>query len=94
MLQDIKLRDLAPSQGPEGSGVQLLEPVNFNVYVFEIPAPKVNELGTVWQMLGGERVKLRHREAFGANSFLVGFGQSRMLRGVTGLLDGTDARKV
>jgi hypothetical protein len=94
LLQDIKLRDLAPSQGPDASGVQLLETVNFNVYVFEIPAPKVNELSAVWQMLGGERVKLRHREAFGANSFLVGFGQGSMLRGVTALLDGADARRV
>ncbi|MHC4157853.1 MAG: hypothetical protein ACYSSO_02120, partial [Planctomycetota bacterium] len=49
--EDVKIGDIAPTTGTQRQGVQLLKTINFNVFVFEIPADKISVLDSIWRML-------------------------------------------
>ena len=93
-LQNIKIRDLAPSDSNKQPGRQLLKTINFDVYVFEIPAGNISALDDVWQMLYARPLKFNDYEAFSANSFLVGFGQIQMWNKIRDLLLTANSRKI
>ncbi|HUW18572.1 MAG TPA: hypothetical protein VMW16_04655 [Sedimentisphaerales bacterium] len=89
----VKLRDIA-SSNPDNQPVgRSLKTINFNVYIFEMPAERVGVLDDVWKMLYMEPVRFSDFDAFRANLFLVGFGHSRALNGVVDLVHSAGGRK-
>lgn len=84
--QQVKIGDLAPTGGTQRSRGQLLKTINFNVYIFEIPAENISMLNGIREMLYTKPFRFNDAAAFGANSFSVGFGQMRMWNKIAGLL--------
>lgn len=91
--EDVKIGDIAPTTGTQGQDAQLLKTINFNVYVFELPADNISVLDGIWPMLHTKPLQFNDYEAFSANSFLVGFGQIPMWNRIRGLLLGGGAEK-
>ena len=94
LWQQVKITDLAPSRGTQRPGARLLKTMNFDIYVFEIPAGKIDILDDVWQMLYTKPLRFDDYDAFGANSFSVGFGQTRIWNKVADLLRAAGGKKV
>ncbi len=74
--EQVKIIDLAPSAGKEPTKFQRLKTINFDVCVFEVPAENIKTVNSIWQMLSTQPVRFNNYEAFRANLFLIGFGQS------------------
>jgi len=92
--KQVKVGDLAPPHIGKHPGGQLLKTMNFNVYIFEIPADNVGKLDNVWQMLYMKPLQFNDYDAFGANSFSAGFGQIRMWNKIIGSLSAAGAVKI
>ncbi len=90
--QQLKIGDLAPSHSGKRPGGQLLKTINFNVYVFEMPEEKISALDDIWQMLHRKPLQFNDYDAFGANSFLAGFGQAQMWNKIRDLLLAADGK--
>jgi hypothetical protein len=84
---------LAPSHNTKHPAAQLLKTINFNIYIFEIPAENISVLDSVWQSLYTKPLQFNNYEAFGANSFSVGFGQLQMWNKIADLLRTAGAEK-
>jgi hypothetical protein len=106
--QQVKFGDLAPSANDKRSAGQLLKTINFSIYLFEIPAGNIGILDDVWPMPHGsdfpenrkmgylyrKPLRFNDSDAFGANSFLIGFGQLEMWDKIADLLRSADAKKI
>lgn len=92
--QKVKIGDIAPSQAGKRPGSQLLKTINLRAFVFEVPAENIGALDDIWLMLYREPLQFNDSEAFGANSFLIGFGQVRMWSKVRELLDAAGGKKI
>jgi hypothetical protein len=90
--KQLKIGDLAPSHSGKGPDGQLLKTINFNIYIFEIPAENISALDDVWQMLYPKPLRYNNYDAFKANSFLVGFGQAQMWSKIIDLLLAADGK--
>jgi hypothetical protein len=84
--EKIKVGDIAPSDGGKQPGPQPLKTINFDVYIYEIPAENVGKLTTVWQMLYSKPLRFNNYNAFKANFFSVRFGQYELLSKTIDLL--------
>jgi len=84
--EKLKIRDLAPLREGKEPGGQVLKTINFSVHVFEMPAENISVLDDIRQMLSVRRLRFYDYEAFGANSFSVGFGRDRMWNRIADLL--------
>ena len=94
--EQVKIRDLAPIDNNTQPDAQLLKTINFNVYIFEIPADEIGTMDKVWPMLYTQPLRFNNPNAFSENSFKVGFGQIPMwsrvastLRSANGIQAGT-----
>jgi hypothetical protein len=94
--EQVKIRDLAPIDNNTQPDSQRLKTINFNVYIFEIPADEISTMDKVWPMLYTQPLRFNNPDAFSENSFKVGFGQIPMwsrvantLRSVNGVQAGT-----
>lgn len=94
--EQVKIRDLAPIDYNAQPGSQQLKTINFNVYVFEIPADEIEAMDKVWPTLYTQPLRFNNPEAFSTSTFRVGFGQVPMwnraantLRSVDGIQAGT-----
>jgi hypothetical protein len=106
--QQVKIGDLAPSANGKRPTGRLLKTINFSIYIFEIPAGNISILDDVWPMphasdfpenrkivyLYTKPLRFNDSDAFGANSFLIGFGQLEMWDKIADLLRSADAKKV
>lgn len=84
--EKIKIGDIAPSQSNKRPGPQPLKTINFDVYIYEIPAENAGKLKAVWQMLYSKPVRFNNYNAFKANFFSVRFGQYELLSKTIDLL--------
>jgi hypothetical protein len=98
--EQVKIGDLAPSHRAEKLDEQILKTMNFNVYVFEMPADSISALDNVWQLLQGAdsakgrkagsvysgRLRFDDYGAFGANSFVAACGQIQTQSNIIDLL--------
>jgi len=91
--EQVKIGDIVPTTGTRGQDAHLLKTINFNVYVFELPADNISVLDGIWPMLYTKPLQFNDYEAFSANSFLVGFGQLPMWNRIRGLLLSGGAEK-
>jgi hypothetical protein len=94
VLEDITIGDLAPPDRAQRPGVQRLKTINFNVYVFELPAENVRALDEVWQVLYTKPLRLNDFNAFSGNSFSVGFGEMQIWNRIAEVLGTADAKKM
>lgn len=92
--QQVKITDIAPAHNGKQPDSQLLKTINFNVYIFEMPAKNINALDDVWQMLYTKPLRFSDYDAFVANSFSVGFGEVQMWNIIADLLRGAGAKRV
>lgn len=90
----VKITDLAPSDNVKHAGPQQLKTLNFNVYIFEMPAENVSTLVDVWPMVYAQPLRFNNIDAFSSNSFLAGFGQIRMWDKIADLLRSSDGIQV
>ncbi|MGB2808242.1 MAG: hypothetical protein WBC22_10900 [Sedimentisphaerales bacterium] len=88
--EHVKITDLAPSDNNKQPDTQLLKTINFNLYIFEIPAEDIGTLDDVWPMVYDQPLRFNSFEAFGANLFLAGFGQIPMWGRIADLLRSAD----
>lgn len=88
--EQVKIRDLAPIDNNTQPDSQQLKTINFNVYIFEIPADEISELDKVWPTLYTQPLRFNNPDAFSANSFRVGFGQIPMWNRVANTLRSVD----
>jgi hypothetical protein len=89
-----KITDLAPSANAKDTSGELLKTVNFDIYVFDVPAQNIGALDGVWQMLYTKPLRFKDSDAFVANSFAVGFGQLDMWNKASDLLRDAGGRKM
>jgi len=92
--EHVKIGDIAPSHSGKRPGAQLLEIINFDVYIFEIPVENINALDDVRQMLHTNPLQFNDYDAFSANSFSVGFGQVGMWNEIRELLRVAGGKRV
>jgi len=91
--QQVKITDLAPSHRAKQPGEQLLKTINFDVYVFEIPAENISKLDDIWEILYTKPLQFNNYDTFRANSFLVGLGQVQMWGKIADLLRAADGKR-
>ncbi len=91
--QDVKITDLAPSYSGAKPDRQL-QMIDFDVYIFEMPAEAVTVLDDVWPVLSTQSLRFNNRNAFGANLFSAGFGSGSMWDKVGQALRSGGARKI
>ena len=84
--KNIKIGDLAPRQDGKPPSSQLIETINFDLHIFEIPAENIDKLDETRKNLYTRPLRFNSLYAFGANSFSVHFGQIRMLDEIYNLL--------
>jgi len=84
--KNIKIGDLAPRQDGKPPPSRLIETINFDLHIFEIPAENIDKLDDTRKNLYTRPLRFNSLYAFGANSFSVHFGQIRMLDEIYNLL--------
>lgn len=92
--EKVKIGDLLPTRGGKGPSKGTLKTINFNVYVFEMPAENIGTLADVREMLYEQQFRFFDYNAFRANSFSVGFGQMQMWDEIGELLNAAGAKKM
>lgn len=92
--EQVKITDIAPAHNGKQPDSQLLKTINFNVYIFEMPAENISTLNDVWQMLYTKPLRFNDYDAFVANSFSVGFGEAQMWDKIADLLRAAGAKQV
>lgn len=73
-----KLGDLRPIYTAEQADKRLLKPINFDIYIIEMPAENIGALDNIWQLLHSEQLRPADPASFEANLFQAGFGQVEM----------------
>ncbi|UCF42824.1 MAG: hypothetical protein JSV99_09580 [Planctomycetota bacterium] len=84
--EQAKITDLAPATDAKDATGKLLKTINFNIFIFDIPAEKTSTLDGIWQVLYRKPLQFKDYDAFAANSFAVGFGQLDMWNTIADML--------
>ena len=90
--EQVKIGDLLPIHSGKRPSEGSLKIINFDLYVFEMPAENIGVLADIWQILYAQPFRFDDYDAFAANSFSVGFGQIQMWDEIGGLLDAGGAK--
>jgi len=91
--EQTKIGDLAPHVAAEPNQ-QLSDIINFDVYVFEIPATDANILGNIWPALYTQPLQFNSYSAFAMNLFAAGFGQTQDWNRIAEYLRNANAKRV
>ncbi len=94
VLEDIKIGDLAPYDNNQPSQPKLLDTINFEIHIFEIPAENVDKLEKIQNQLFIQPLRLTNYPAFTGNSFSVRFGRFEMFNETVARLLDVEANKV
>ncbi len=81
-----KITDLAPAADSKDATGKLLKTINFNIFVFDIPAENAGALDGIWAALYRKPLQFKDYDAFAANTFAVGFGQVDMWNTIAEML--------
>ncbi len=92
--EQVKITDLALSNGPKPPSRQLLQTIDFTLYVFEVRAEEIVTLTDIWQTLHTSPFKFDDYQALQENLFLVGFGQLQTWDQIRDVLQAAGAKKV
>jgi len=95
--EKVKIGDLAPYHGGKPPQARLLETINFDVHIFEIPAENINKLDDIWSSwkIDYRRpVRFDNFYAFSANSFAIRLGQIPMWNRIHDLLLAAGGQKI
>jgi hypothetical protein len=77
LIEGIKITDLAPASDGNEPKVKLLETINFDIHIFEIPADNISKLADIRRLLGTKDLRFNNHIAFSDNSFSAYTGQNR-----------------
>jgi len=92
--EDVKLADLIPSRQGRDQSKWPPKTIDFNIFIFEMPAKAVTVLDDIWPMLYAGPLDFIDGRTFSANLFSAGFGRQHMWEKVAGALRRANARKV
>jgi hypothetical protein len=92
--EQFKIGDIAPSRSDQQQVGKLLNTINFDVHIFEIPAESTGKLDDIWGLLYTEPLRFNSYKAFTANSFVVRFGRVRMWNRIHDLLRAAGGQKI
>jgi hypothetical protein len=92
--KDIKIGDLAPSDGGKPLPSQLIETINFDLHIFEMPADNIDKLDDIRKTLHTKSLRFNSTHAFGANSFSARFGQIRIWNETYSMLLAAGAKQI
>ncbi len=92
LLDNIKIGQLAPNDQNDRRDA-ILKTINFDLYVFEMPADNIEALEEIRSTLSVQPFKYSSRLAFSANSFSVYYGRIKLLKTVNDLLKTASAQK-
>lgn len=92
--EDIKITDLAPTEGGKPRPSQRFKTINLDVHVFEVPAENIKKLDKIRKNLYIRPLRLRDYGAFHANSFWIRFGHRRKWNEVYELLDAAKGQRI
>jgi hypothetical protein len=90
--EQAKIGDLAP-HGTTEPNQQLSDIINFDVYVFEIPATDANILDNIWPALYTQPLQFNSYSALAMNLFAAGFGQPQDWNRIAEYLRNANARR-
>ena len=93
LWKNVKIGEIAPSQGATAPHSQLLKTINLDIHIFEMPAEKVSALDDIWPMLYTEPLRL-NQASFKANLFAAGFGQIQMWNRIRELLLNAGSKRI
>ena len=91
--EETKITDLHASGSDNESPKNVIKPMNFDVYILEIPAENMNVFNDLWPVLNHNRIKFSSYSAFMWNSFSVGSGKQEMWGQVSALLAKAGVKK-
>ncbi len=83
---EVSFGDLTAANNYSIPRPQLLNTINFDVHIFEIPSGNVGKLNTVWNSLHTSPIRFNNYRAFNGNSFIARFGQALLLDKIEELL--------
>ncbi len=92
--EQVKIGDLAPSQGSGRPSARSLKSMSFSVRLFDVPAENADKLADLWQALYIRPVRFYSAYAFQANMFSVGYGDMRMSTVLDEALTSAGAQRV
>jgi len=74
--EKVKLTDLAPRRPDSPTLPRLLDTINFDAAIYELPAEKLDQIDRLWSQLRLQPLRFYSYTAFGANLFVVRFGSA------------------
>jgi len=91
-LEDVRISDIGASGDSAAGSLRLIESVNIEASVIEIPVENRQALAVLWSRLDSRPVRLTDADAAAANSLVVRFGRPRDAAGVLDVLEKASAR--
>jgi len=101
-LEQIKIADIAPDRKGKmaptpmdiGVGAESIKTINFDVYIYEMPAESISQLDALWQALDTKPLRFNSYKAFKGNLFRVGLGRIQMASRIHDLLGAAGGQKM
>jgi hypothetical protein len=87
----VKIGDIAPSTEEKH---QVIKTIDFNIFIFDVPADKIGVLDDIWPMLYAGPLKFDDAGGFKANSFRAGYGQLSIWNKIRELLVNAGGEKL
>jgi hypothetical protein len=76
--EKVQIGDLAPYDGDKTQRPKLLDTINFDIHIFEVPAENIDKVEKISKRLHVRPLRLKNYRAFDSDSFSVRFGQFPM----------------
>jgi len=92
--EQVKIGDIAPATDAQNPQAQALKTIDFNIFIFDIPAENIGVLEGIWPLLYTQPLQFNDLSTFRANYFMVGFGQFPIWNQIRNQLVSAGAEKI
>jgi len=92
--EQVKIGDIAPSTAAQRPDAQVLKTIDFNIFIFDVPAENISALDGIWPLLYTKPLEFNDYSGFKANSFMVGYGQLPIWNHIRNLLLDAGGEKI
>jgi hypothetical protein len=94
VLDNVKISDLAPTEGDKPLPSQRIKTITIDVHVFEVPAENIDKLEKIRKNLYIRPLRLKDYGAFYANSFWIRFGHRQKWNEVYEMLQAAEGQRI
>jgi len=91
--EQVKIGDIAPGAAAKRPEDQAIKTIDFNIFIFDVPAENINVLDGIWPLLYTKPLEFKDAGGFRANSFMAGYGQLSIWNQIRDLLVGAGGEK-